>query len=444
MTREISALKEEYDSIPIPPELDRHIELAIRRGRRARDKGRLFRSLAAAIIFLFFGFTLCVNLSPAFAAYFADMGLESLVKLFSFDQGLANIIKRGFSRLPSHSVTDKGITLTVESTVYDGRKLILAIKIESNLELDSIWLKDPRLRGFSGITKTSWAGPDTGENSRVYWQFLEYEINTGDLQDELFFECTEIDIGCSTPEGYKRETISGYWSIALSPDSDLAEYEPIEIMVNKTVSMGEIQFTVESVDIYPTVIDVKISLDQKNPVRVAGFYNPRLIDGEGHEYTFKSSAGRGTNRILSFESAYFAGTGDLTLALDGIYTLPLSETYFIIDIDNETVLDDGGYGIEFLGKNLISYAGEGEYLEVWFKPTDEEYEAADNRFLWIDHRVHDLSGNPYDITFLSTCVNDCNQYGIGFDVSKEVPAAVKVKITGISKGIMKPLRIKLN
>jgi hypothetical protein len=64
--------------------------------------------------------------------------------------------------------------------------------------------------------------------------------------------------------------------------------------------------------------------------------------------------------------------------------------------------------------------------------------------LWIDHRVHDLSGNPYDITFLSTCVNDCNQYGIGFDVSKEVPAAVKVKITGISKGIMKPLRIKLN
>ena len=37
---------------------------------------------------------------------------------------------------------------------------------------------------------------------------------------------TEIDMSCSTPEGYKRETISGYWSIALSPDSDLAEYNP--------------------------------------------------------------------------------------------------------------------------------------------------------------------------------------------------------------------------
>lgn len=437
MNRDISAFKEVFENIPIPPELDRCIKLAIRKGRRARNQGRLFKFLAAAIIFLFFGFTLCVNLSPAFAAYIADMGLDSLVKLFSFDQGLANIVRRGFGKLSSPSATDKGITVTVESAIYDGRKLILAIRIDSHRELESVWLKDLRLRHVSG-NMTSRSFPDAGESSRVHWQFLEYDLNGSTLPDKLFFECTEIEISNSSPEENGREMLTGNWSIVFSlEDRKLQEYKPVEVTVNKTAAMGEVRFTIESMAIYPTAIDVKISLDPNNPVRIAGFNNPRLIDGEGHEYTFKKFSGK--NGILSFESAYFAGARDLTLALDGIYTLPLSETYFIIDIDNETVLDDGGYGIEFLGKT-----GEGEYLQVWFKPTDEEYETADNKFLWIEHRVHDLSGKPYDITFISTCVNGSKQYALGFDVSKGVPAAVKVKITGISKGIMKPLRIKLN
>lgn len=438
MLKDVSALKKEFENIQVPQELDLYIQQAIRKGRRVKTTGRIFKPLAA-VISLVLVFALSVNLSPAFASYVSDMGMESLVNLFSFDKGLVNVVERGFGQIIDKSATDKGITLTVESAIYDGRKLLIAVKIESDRELEVVWLENPRLRGITGKNSTNWPCHGAENNPNVFWHFLEYEIDAKPLQDELFFECTTIEVYYCTHGDYIHETLSGNWAISFQLDKDLAKYEPKHLAVNKLVSIGEAQFTIEYVEIYPTVIDMKISLEQSNPVRFTSFKNPRLIDTDGNEYTFKSSSKRGNDLILSLESTYFTGATDLTFAIDGVYTLPLEETYFIIDIENECVLADGGLGIEYVGKSFFNYHEGSQHLNVWFKLMDREFEEADEQFLWIDQRVHDLSGNPYDIIFC----RQSNQYGLGFDVSQGIPAAVKVEVTGISKGIMKPVRVKL-
>jgi len=73
--------------------------------------------------------------------------------------------------------------------------------------------------------------------------------------------------------------------------------------------------------------------------------------------------------------------------------------------------------------------------------TDRKYEEEDE---WIDHTVYDLLGNPYDVILRQWHpLGQSIQYSLGFDVDQGIPSAVKVEVTGISKGIMKPVRVKL-
>ena len=439
MPKDVSALKKEFENIQVPQELDLYIEQAIRKGRRGKTTGRIFKPLVA-VISLVLVFALSVNLSPAFASYVSNMGMESLVNIFSFDQGLANVVEKGFGDVNDASVTDQGITLTVESAIYDGRRLVIAVKTESDRELNYVWLEDVHISGFFG---TSWANHNFRNVKNVFYQFLECNIDDAQqLQGMLVIECTKIDIAYPTDDDHLpeiSETLRGNWTIPINVDTALAKYEPKHLAVNKVVSIDEMQFTVKCIEIYPTVIDMKISLGQNNPARFTSFKNPRLIDTDGNEYRYKFSSKRGTDLNLSFESTYFTGTTDLTFAFDGVYTLPLEETYFIIDIENECVLDDGGLGIEY-----VKHYEDERYLDVLFKLTDREYEEADEQFLWIDYTVYDLLGNPYDVILRQWHpLGQSIQYSLGFDVDQGIPSAVKVEVTGISKGIMKLVRVKL-
>lgn len=436
-----NALRKELENIPVPHELDMKIEQAIRRGKRAMTTGRILKPLAAVIL-LIFVFALSVNLSPAFAGYVSDRGMEALVNLFSFNKGIANVVERGFGDVHGASVTDQGITLTVEKAFYDGRKLFLAVKIESDRELKDAWLDDGEVHGLPGrTTSVTWRGPDADNE---FWQFWEYDfLEAPELQGELLFQCTKIRIHYGTSLGPQSGILCGNWFIPIDVDTDLVHFEPKRMAVNELIALGDVQFTIDYVEIHPTVIDIEISWAQDNPVRITGFKNPRLIDAEGNEYVVKSSSISDTEVRLSLESTYFTDAADLTLAFDGVYTLPWGETVFIADIGNECVLEDGGFGIQFAGKEVINYPGKGRQLNVYFELA-ETAEVGDEQFLWMEHTVHDLSGNPYKVTTGHIDQEGrSKRYSIGFDAGQDVPSVVKVSVMGISRGIMKPVQVQL-
>ncbi|HOB35272.1 MAG: hypothetical protein GX090_05550 [Firmicutes bacterium] len=64
--------------------------------------------------------------------------------------------------------------------------------------------------------------------------------------------------------------------------------------------------------------------------------------------------------------------------------------------------------------------------------------------MWMEHTVHDLSGNPYKVTTGHIDQEGrSKRYSIGFDAGQDVPSVVKVSVMGISRGIMKPVQVQL-
>ena len=70
--RQWNSAKSDYESVPIPPELNDRVCQGIREGRAARRRGRRLRqwgACAAGFVLIF----ACLNLSPAIAHAAADL-----------------------------------------------------------------------------------------------------------------------------------------------------------------------------------------------------------------------------------------------------------------------------------------------------------------------------------------------------------------------------------
>lgn len=448
MPKSIEGLREAYDNVPIPEELDMVIEKNIRKARQAKRRGLFLKPLAAAAAVILV-FVITVNLSPAFARYVSQVpGMESLINLISFDGGLVDVVNHGYGQEINKSATDQGITLTVENVIYDGRILLIAYEIQADSNLGNPYMAEVKLTDSKGYalpiscTIAAAACVDTA----VYKSLLGYEGCGGYIiPEDVILECTSMGY-YETKEGPRQDIISGNWSIPLHLDAELAGFEPERIYINKAVSVGSVNFSVDEMIIYPTSIELSMTMDSNNPVRITGFINPRMIDEDGKFYALNSGAREINKAVYSFESNYFTRSEELTFIADGVYTMPLGETYFTIDIDNECVLDDGGLGIKYVGKgNAYNTWEDREELNVRFKVTDREYQAADKKYLVIDQRVHDMLGNYYDVEFYQSPTGPSGdiEYSLGFDITPGIPPAVKVHVLYISKGIMEPVQVKL-
>jgi len=72
MREQIDILREDFDSVPIPLELDMVIEKYFRKARKVKRRGRIIKPLVAAAVVII-AFVMTVNLSPAFASYLANL-----------------------------------------------------------------------------------------------------------------------------------------------------------------------------------------------------------------------------------------------------------------------------------------------------------------------------------------------------------------------------------
>jgi len=445
MRKDLDNIKKQYDSIQIPPELDLVIEQAVKRGQRVKRSNLFIRPLAAAAALLLF-FVLSVNLSPAFARVVGTIpGMESIIDLISFDRGLVEVVDHGYGQVINKSVTDNGMTLTLESAIYDGKQLILALRMVADRELDQAGFWELFLTDASGnkIPAAYGHGSNEDENTNTFRTLVQFHYIEGSFPESLILECNSIEhIYEAENHTQHREIIAGNWSIPFTLDTELAHFEPIITELDKVVTVGNVKFTIESMSVYPTVAELKVTMDPENPVRITSFKNLRVMDEEGNKYSFRSSTGQGNEYVYRFESNYFLSPKQLTLELDGVYTLPWEDTYFILDIENEKVLDDGGLGIEFVRKSVyLDSIYERNEMTVWFEVNDPEFVQADDRFIWVD-TVQDLSGNPYHLIHHAWSSGQ-DQFGLGFNADEEIPNTVKVRVNGISKGIMESVEVPL-
>lgn len=441
MRDDVSSIKKGYESIEIPPELDLVLEKAVQRGRKAKRNKRIMRPVAA-IVALVLVFVLSVNISPVFARFVGNLpGMGSIVDLVSFDRGLIDIVDHGLDQTINKSVTDNGITVTLESAIFDGRKLVLAIKIEPNKDFAYVTFKDLSITDSSGepLPLSYTHGYHDTDSARSFWALVDVNSIEGGFPNSMILECQGLEHLYTTENMTQTsEIITGNWSIPFSLDTELLQYEPIVTELNSEVSVGNLGFTIERMSVFPTVAELVFAMNEDNPLRITGFDSLRIEDDEGNQYSFTSL----DEGVYRFESNYFVNPGQLTLKFDGVYTMPWQDNHFIIDIENERVLDDGGVGIEFLRKSLWPEY-DGKDITVWFKVTDAEFMQAKNKHIWVDFEVEDLGGNPYPLSFFTMTSAEEGCYGLGFNADAEIPSVIKVKILGLSKGIREAVEVPL-
>lgn len=446
MHKDIISLQKGFDSIEIPPELDLVIEAAVKRGQRVKRKQRVLRPVAVAVALIFI-LVLSVNLSPAFARVVGALpGMEAILNLICFDRGLVDVIDHGFGQIINKSATDKGITVTLDSAIYDGKKLILAIRMDTEKEFDRLGILDLRITDSAGKPLHGFfsVGSFASDTPNIFRALVEFHRGEDDYPRNLILECRSLEHFYGEEVFTQvREVIPGNWSIPFVLDSELAKYEPIVLDLNTEVSVGNVKFTIERLSVFPTVAELAVSMAEDNPVRITGFKNLRIVDENGNQYRFRSGTIEDDCNVYRFESNYFINPSHLTLELDGVYTLPWKDTYFVIDIANERVLEDSGLGIEFLRKD-IQYDSwyDREEMRVLFTINNPEFLQAEDGFLEVDFEVQDLQGNPYYLTSYSQSLG-LREFGLGFNTEVGIPETVKVRITGISKGIMEEVKVPL-
>lgn len=409
---DMTRLRTDYESIEIPEELDFVIEQAVNKGRRAR-RLHMLRPLAAVAAVLLV-FLLSVNFSPVFASYIGNLtGMESFINFIRFDKSLSRGIEGGIGQVINKSITDQGITFSVESAVYDGRNLMfvydLANDKDQQLNLNDVSLIDDKGNEIAAsMSFTYFAGKG----------FVEIWDIDKTVPENLTIHVKSVLHGA--------EVIHGNWSIAMALDTKLIEAPQI-IELNKHLVIGEVKLTLDSLHIYPTVIDLLINSED-----TFSFINAKIVDEAGNELKSVGSSG---NRV-HFPSNYFLNTQELTLVIDGLYTSP-ENSFLEIDIANQQIIDDGGFAFEFLHVDESVHPIKGREVNFWFSLNDS---LTDQNFLSLEWWGYDQKGDRLEHNGI---VRSGGKYAIAFDFDN-VPERFKVEIQWISAhGVFEPLQIKI-
>ncbi|UZQ50434.1 DUF4179 domain-containing protein [Clostridium kluyveri] len=206
--------KDELNKIEIPEEIDLIIEKAI---RRAKNRHKNFVVKTAAVLAASLAlFVLLNNISPTFAKYVDDTSatIKNLFSKFN-DRGINTAVKNGFVQGSfkdknelSNSVSDKGITVTINQLAIDKNELIVGYTSKANNSYKWNDLNQEILQITDDSGKLLYDGRDFDE-------IMNDRKNTGKTYDQIVFYngSSKIFIGQGNFKSYrKKQMVMGFAS----------------------------------------------------------------------------------------------------------------------------------------------------------------------------------------------------------------------------------------
>lgn len=456
---------DKFNNIKLPDNIDSVIINAAERAYKKRNSKlkKALISIAAALVL----FAASVNLSPAFAKYVSSVpGLEYLVKLVSFNKGLQRAAENGYTQNINKSAEDKGIKFTVNDIILDSKTIVVAYTIEAtkdgytDLNPGSFDFVDKSGKQITGFTTFGTTPDDKFKSTKKKDGAITMDFEFSDnIPDTIILKCKSFKDMVSE---FNRETsnkIDGNWEISMDINKDLVKNSPDIYKLNKEKIIGPIKCKFEDVEIYPTVAEINVSIDNDEKYKFIGFVNARLIDDKGVEYKNFTTIGYPNDKTLKIESTYFTKSKTLNFKADGIYYMP-KDQYVILDLENQKIIDDCGYGLELLYINRDTskeFEDEKYDFDIGFKVKDPEI--IQNTKGWcsgegIDFdEIVDEKGNKLECDRrywhgIAKGINDKeDSIEDGFCIKKSNPNSnpklLKLRVSYVSKGTIEPINIKI-
>ncbi|MDP4178571.1 MAG: DUF4179 domain-containing protein [Bacillota bacterium] len=453
-----SILKEKAsnENIVLPKDLDIKIKETLKNlPERKRKKNELFTKIATVA-----GITIVVLtcLSTAFPTYARNVPVVSSVFEFLSDR---NIIDKDYITYSSNlnlSKTCNGVTVTINSIVYDGIDLSIGYTVESKDEMKSIpnmidneFRINGKIIGFGSggtgklINKNTYVGV---ESFNIANDYLPKEIKKNILGGDIKIPDTFI-IDLNIKEF--SNNIKGNWNFKFKVSKDKIEGKVQNI--NTSVDLSDLRSGLKVTEVIFTPINTVVRSIEDNNTDSNGFIRYFAFDNKGRALAMKGGSEDGSINKYYWQHTLrniYEDTKTVTF-IPAVYTKEYQEKVnksngswqedekeVDLNINQDTILPEGKLGeyeitkIEFMqDKTLVHYQCNGIIGAI--NPyslciTDSE----GNKYVFTKESVKDLDDNKF-IAELEPLPEN-KQYKLSaadyekiYDVREDLKFTIKVK-----------------
>lgn len=373
---EYNTLLNELDHTP--PVLDHAIDHAVTRLHTAKRMRRLIVYPLTSVIAFVTAFVIMVNLSVPFAVACGRFPLlRDLASAVSFSPSLRAAVENEYVQPINLQQTNNDITMRVEYLIIDQKQLNIFYVLDSPVytQMDII----PSISAYDGTALEGYAishssyGLANGDLRTVTIDFVQTAIpeqlklafevyNKGtDTADAPVQRVDDIFSGDIPPE---PETISRFvFDLTFDP-TYTSQGE--QLAIDQTFTIDNQTFTVTSVEIYPTHMQIKLRDKQQNSVWIKSL-SYYIEDEKGNRFDKIANGISATGAIDSpmmeshrLESSFFAKSRHLTLYIEEAEFLnkDMGRTY--VDLANGTA-DNLPQGV-----SLESVIRKGDHWQLAF------------------------------------------------------------------------------
>ncbi len=341
--------KEEIENYGVPHD---ELEGAIRQGlQRAQDakqvrkrpvvKRGVWTVVVAAILFL--ALVTSVRVSTTFAGAVALLpGMEGLVELIRYDKGIAAAIDNDDFQLLHLSAEKDGVTLTLEGVIADEKEMVLFYTVKGEKSDEILFMNGtPELMNNNGknVAVDVLAGATLDERkSTERGAYLSVRIDNA--IDETTFTLK------ATMES-KFRSIDYEIPFSLEKKRKPAEKYPI----NQTVVIEGQEITFQYVEMSTLRVGIHFQINPSNTREILSFDDLKLVDKKGQKWTSINENGigygirsEGENQVMYLPINYFNQPKELYMDFTKIQTLDKDETYVLVDMDKQIILEQPSDG----------------------------------------------------------------------------------------------------
>lgn len=362
---------EKYKAIEAPPQLEDNIAMGIKRAKKHR-RNRVLKPISG-VAAVFFIFMFLVNTSVVFAKVINEVPLiRNLANVVLINPGIKYALEEGYIQTINKSVESNGIKITVTRVIGDNKKLIFGYTIEGFKEEEGKYIgagsiKIENENGAPLEVLSSWGAGDYKEQGLKPLANEKYfEIDMSG-RDKLPQNINVVFKGIENLNDPNRKEVFSdtIFKVPIEFKNKILNVQPEIYKVNKIHELGELKLEVREIRVYPMVTEVVINNEVGKDNKFTWLDNAYLEDDKGNIFRLSSGSTSlgGDNYLLRFNGGAFNNSKELTLKTLGMYYQTMEDKFLILDKKAQKLIDDGGYGIEYVSTNYK----EG-LVEFVFKP----------------------------------------------------------------------------
>lgn len=396
-----------------------------------------------------------VSIVVAYPKIKTEDEFKNLKEIFKNDKSIESAIDNGFAQHINKETTDKNITFSVDDIIMDSRKLIIAFSIKSKEKYKELYPYSLKIMdgdnknellqihrfGFEDLTSEI--------VSRGFYEIV-YDYRKDMLPENIIIKCEELE---GSLDESKIKKIKGNWNVQFSIDRENSEKDkPFEYHLFKKVKLQDEVFTIDYLEVYPTVMNLKISMEKNNSHNFIGLKHIIIEDEKGNEYKAVSTVENGKeSKIVRFESPYFEKPELFKVKCEGLYLMPKKDEYIVVDLEKKKVIEDCGYNLKFNEEkyNVNSFYNDKEKCDYVFYLKVEEPWIEDDRnspYLGLKEHTEDKEAVVSDIIPINIAhTGNIREYNYIIEIKdkRNKPNQLKFKVEKAYKYVTEPFEVEL-